>query len=797
MLPLVEWLLIVPTFLVAIVEGDATEVVAWRQGVAYTAPVRNGRAVVGPMPRGAYRVYARGGGVMSAPVARVLTAPAPYDAGHDVVLTCRRAHKVTVLTTDGAVLRWRGIDWPTTTMLPEGLHRIVVDHAERVSSAERLVRVDGPTTLDVPLDAGLVVTGEVLDASGQPVAGARVTLFGDGYDRQRGTWSDADGSFGVAGISSDVVTVAVRAQGYAVARRRVWFPAGRQQARVTVVLRPGSQAVARVTDEHGRPLPTAKITLLARWYEDVLEQPRLRANAQPPTRRGARMRFAGLVPGRTYRLLVAAPGYGPAASASFVAPAPGHVTDVGTISLKRGHTLTAVPPSGSGAEVLCVGAGGVLRHRLGRTGAVRFAGLDAGSYRLSASARPDQVIEAEVSRDTTKRWEADARDERPLTGEVVDADGKPLPGVLVRVLETTTITDANGAFSIAGLPRSIDRWSVALEPGPGCRALARDPHLPKLERKVAAGSRVRVRLERAGALWLRFSGPRLARARVELAGTTNNLRRRQRVARGAREVFVFDLPVGGYVVGVRAPGIASPPQEILEVTPRPAQATELTVTPGRRVSGVVSVRTEGSAAVLSVRDTRAERGWVMLVDGHSLSSLALVAIDADGSYRLSGLPARPVILAATAPGLPPTWVRVDLTQGDQEGVQIALKASAEAAVSILGTKDEPLTGARVRFRTEFGLDVFDFVAFARFRHIVAGDRDVDEFGPLLRMYKHGARFSIRQAPGSYRVDVAADGYKSVRVGVRARTKASLGPVGSIPELPKDWASPVRLVPDRR
>ncbi|MDH3590482.1 MAG: hypothetical protein OER88_01290 [Planctomycetota bacterium] len=797
-------ILAAPGWIVVGVDGDADEATAWRDGaLVATASVHEGRAVLGLLPDASYTVLARGAGAMSDPVAGVRPVAGARDAA-DVSVVTRRSYPVTVDTEPDAVVRWRGLRLPPSCRLPAGMHRVVVDHGERVSSAERWVRVAGPVVLKIPLDPGLIITCEVVNGEGLPLPGARVDVFGDGYARGRGGWTNAAGIARVMGVSADAVTLRVRAPAYATARRRVWFFPGEARANVSIVLRPGAQAVVRTVDAAGRPVPGARVTLLPAWYERVLEERRLRANAAPSRRRGAAARFTHLVPGRAYRALVSAPGFRPAATATFRAPAGGRALELEPVVLSAGARIDVAAEGGAGREVVCRGTG-TRRRRIDRFGRAVFFGLDPGPHRITWTERPDVSAPAEASlaRPVIARLAVPEPGAGELRGTVHDAEGKPLAGVFVRVPGAQTMTDGEGAFRLRGLPARVQRWTVRFEPGPACRALAEDPHLPRIERKVAAGGEVRVRLARAGSLRVRLDPGRrrLARARIDIAGAGTGLVRRQRLPRGSREAVIHDLPVGGYAVQVRAPGLLGTDGGLIDAAAAPTEPTVVRVHHGRTARGRLMIRHTRKRATGPpvITDEPALDGWVVLVDGDPRFSLTHVRIEPDGTFLLDGLPPRAVVLAAVTPGYPPTWIRADLAERDVEDLAIVIEPAAEAAVRVLGDEDAPLPGARVRFRTEFGPEVFDFFALARFRFVVADDLDVDEIGPLFRVVADGrGRFAMPHvAPGSYRVDVTADGYKPLRVGVRARGLAARGTLTQIPGLPQDWASPIRLVREDR
>jgi len=781
------------------VEGTgATEVVAFRDGkVAARAPVADGVADFGGLDEGAYDLRAVGEAVASDVVRGVRTV---HDGapGIDAVLTARAAFEFTVKTEADASVWCDGLRGGPARLLPAGLHRVVVDHPSLVSSAERLVRLAGPVTLEVPLETGLAVVGRVASTDGEPVAGARVDVFTDGFRTGRAAFTDDAGRFGVAGFRGDVCSLEVSAAGFATRLVRVVFFPGEERSRAEVALAPGSSVSLPV------PAPGATAVLFPEWYERALEEPRLRAHHVPAERRGGRgFLFHGLAPGRRYRIAVRAPGRLPGSTAVFE-PEAGKTLALDPVELAPAATLAGrVAREGAGRTVVCQSRAGTLRQRADRAGRFRFDGLDAGEHVLWVDGLDERGVPVEIGAGETKAdlvlgSDAPERGE-PIRGIVLDADRRPLAGVLVETSGARAASDADGRFELAGLPPGPDRFTLAFRPGPDCRGLAEDPHLPHVERKVQRGAEARVSLQRAGRLWVRLDagGRKLARARLHVASGSSDVRLQRQVPRGTTEMVIDDLPVGRTIVEVSAPGFLGTAGAVVHVEPDPEEPVVVTVASGRSVRGRVVRRVtrevRGRAPV--ILDEPLETGTVTLLDGDPLRALATTPIEADGGFLLEGLPAATVLLAASTPGRPVAWKRVDLTEADATGAVIAMERGVEAAIVVTGEKGEPLRGARVRVVTEHGVDVRDLAAFGRFRRVVAADEDFADLERLLELRRRpSGRISVPfLQPGSYRFHVSAEGYRSLTVGVRARTPEALGPVRSIPGVPEDWASPVRLV----
>ncbi len=767
------------------VEGSAREVVAYRDGLAVArAPVAGGTAFVEGLEPGAYDLRAEGDATAS-DVVRGVRATAGALKGLDATLHARRAHRVQFDTAPGARVWTGGLSLAPPLLLPEGMHRIVVDHPAYVSSAERWVRVAGPTTIEVPLEPGLGITG-VVTGPGGPVEGAAVEVLADGIPTRRATTTDLEGNFAVAGFRGDVISLRVVARGFADRLERVLFDPFAERARVEIALEPGSSVTF---DAPGEAI------LLPEWYEATLEEPRLRSNHVPVRGRGG---FDGLAPGRRYAVLVHAKGFRPARTEMFEAPPAGQTLRLGKIALEAGAALRGRTQGGPGGTVVCEGPEGTLTCRADREGRFAFEAMDPGEHILWVRDLDETGTAVTLRAGEAKEIElacSPPSADRELKGFVFDADSKPLPGVVVEAAGRRAVTGDDGAFRLDPLPKGPARFAVTFVPGPGCRGLVKDPHLPFTERKAAPGTEVRVQLERAGTLRLTLDpGERtLARATLLASGATG-LKLSRVLPYRASEVSIDDLPVGRYVVEVAAPGVAGTGGAVVDVAPLPPEPPPIvTVLPGRTIRGKVVLRKwiERPGAAPSPFDTPAARGFVALLDGDPLRAPCAAPLDPDGTFVLDGVPEGPVLLAAAVPGFP-----VAVAAGDAP--EFAVEEAAEAAVVVTG-EGEPLPLARVRFATPHGIDVRDLAANGRFRGVVAGDEDLEDVLRCFRLDRapDGRVAAAFLQPGSYRVFVSAEGWEPAQLGVRARTAAIARQIreqaeAAFPSGPPDLASPVQL-----
>jgi hypothetical protein len=754
------------------VEGDATQVLAFRRGEPVaTAPVKDG---VAELPCGEADLLAVGLGRRSELVRRVRPSTG---AGFDAILRTQRCYALTVSTRAGARVYVGGARFPADAPVPllPGLHRIVVDHPERVSSAARLVRIDGPLEVQVPLESGLVVAGTVRGEGGKPVAGARLEVFADGYPTRRGTVSDKAGRFAVAGFRGRVVSLRIQASGYATRLVRVPFEPGSERTRLDPTL------VTGVTVKFPAALES-RATLLPRWLDRALEEPRLAANSEPERKTGiGRIAFDGLLPGRTYRIVLETPGYRPAATPPFQASPGLEFAPLRQERATRLHGKLEAP----GQLVVCRGAFGDRVCRTDRAGRFEFDGLEQGKVVLFVRNRDErgQLVEVQKSGDqeVTLKLEAPPAD-RLLEGTVLDADRKPLARVVVAAAGLRDLTDEKGEFSLGPLPLGRSIFDVKLEPAPGSRGFREDPHLPRVEKKSRPGIKMRAQLERAGTLDLRFPGTRLARAVLILDGTTG-LQQQWRIPRGAQGLRIEEIPVGDYVVEVGAPGLLGTGGVVRRAVAGEVEPVEIKLLRGRTVSGRVARRRgiprEGRAPHLIDEPVRG--GVVTLFDGAARFALTSAPIAADGSFVLEGLPEAPVLLCAAIAGHPVGLLRVDLKSGDAERVLIPIFSPMPAGVQLRSSGVAALPPVRMAVMNEYGFDVRDIASRARFQGVAADDLEFEDITLLFRLEREagGVIHHRGLAPGNYDFRVTASGYKLGVGKVRVRASWTLDHIGSL------------------
>ncbi|MEA2064150.1 MAG: carboxypeptidase regulatory-like domain-containing protein, partial [Gemmatimonadota bacterium] len=126
------------------------------------------------------------------------------------------------------------------------------------------VKLEQDLGLDITLDAGFLVSGQVVETEGMALEGCWVNFYSpDRPGSGASAVSGPDGSFSLRLVAGDYYMTAQPVKGY--------FPDSltrmislKEDTSVEVVLRPGVRVYGRVTDENGRPLPKVMVHLMPR-----------------------------------------------------------------------------------------------------------------------------------------------------------------------------------------------------------------------------------------------------------------------------------------------------------------------------------------------------------------------------------------------------------------------------------------------------------------------------------------------------------------------------------------------------
>lgn len=391
-------------------------------------------------------------------------------------------------------LVWLAQDPGTHTVAgPEGAYALPGGGRDRLrveaAAAEylsRAVAVDGADLAagraqDLVLQPAGAVFGRVVDAEGSPLAAVTLEAVPQEADRSRPPGavsrarSGSDGRFRLPGLRPAVAYQVVASREGFVSRTLpgVMLPPGRRTADLgTVVLRPGARLEGRAVDGRGRPIEGAEVRIREAGGLPVpAAEERLRERP-PDAVSGSDGRFVlpDLAPGRPLDLLSSRRGYLPEWTLGVEIPAPEPLTVVLADASRLSGSLVdqdgvpiphapvgmrwARPPAGTvGLEPLRPGS---RSTETGARGEFSFEELTPGQVELFS--RPDGFLPGESTAITLPAG-GEVTGVRlvlargaVVAGRVFGPDGGPVAGAELRVESATTLSAAEGAFRLEGVP---------------------------------------------------------------------------------------------------------------------------------------------------------------------------------------------------------------------------------------------------------------------------------------------------------------------------------------------------------
>lgn len=332
--------------------------------------------------------------------------------------------------------------------LPAAEVELTVRHkgyAPAVLPALRIPAGTGPADLGVvTLRPGATLAGRVIGSRGRAVPGGEIFLLDQPAGpnemdrvlkgRKPAATSDADGRFSLEDLARGTpVHVVVRAAGHLTAQARAVRPPTERP--VVIRLEPEATLAGRVLDETGDPVPGARVDL--HWQAFLPEEPDRPVGEPIPRNTRAdgegRFKFRGL-PAGSARVGASAPSFVPLEDVAVDLPRPVAAGELRLV-LERGALLQGRVTNATGEPVPAV--------RVGVSGAGSSTN-DDGLYWLEGAelgrqeviflhpvhgrvAKPFDIQPGVNSLDLT--FEPGVE----VAGQVVDANGKPVPGAWVEL----------------------------------------------------------------------------------------------------------------------------------------------------------------------------------------------------------------------------------------------------------------------------------------------------------------------------------------------------------------------------
>ncbi|MEM7310190.1 MAG: sigma-70 family RNA polymerase sigma factor [Planctomycetota bacterium] len=595
-----------------------------------------------------------------------------------------------------------------------------------------------------PLD--LFLAGRVLDADGQPLAGATVGTY---QDREQAR-TDASGAYrAVSSSAFGSITVFAKAPGFAVAREPLVSSGPGELVVPDIQLLPELRIRGRVVDEAGRPIEGALVTdsplTGEHAYTDADGRYVLANQDHDDPRLWVIVEAEGFV---RHHAMAATDGgdelvydvvlvRGTAVEGSIVDEDGGALEGV---DVTLGHSPDAFPQ---------------LSTRTDAAGRFRFQAVGPGEQRLWAERAGFATARVEwelaVATPVHRLEPVVLAPGGVVAGRVVDADGAPLAHVAIAAERGPRFaldfgyagprkrTGVDGTFRFDQLPHEplrlelfadgLVRREIELE-GPGDEAL-------------------RIVLERSGRLAglvvdgrtgeplesfrIRFTHPWMYPGEERLYGLSG---------RWTTTGFGFEQTAGrwsadgeftvGHVIGIEASAPGYAPTVIDRVFVEPDPELVLRLYPGSRVVGQVLLP-DGSGAgdALVRRFARAEQVRMGEYDPNDPFASAPrweARTDADGWFELDAVPGGEMRLGVQAPGYP---LVVDgpfdvLPDGDRVERRIELSAGGVITGSLAAPDGTPLAGETVvlsglRIETEFEQRLAETDAAGAFRFAALPD----------------------------------------------------------------------------
>jgi hypothetical protein len=350
-----------------------------------------------------------------------------------------------------------------------GLVRALVRHPDFVEGVSEAVTLTpgGEASVKVTLLRGGSLEGRLKDDRDQPVEGAEVEVLAEHGTFQRATVTASDGSFAFSALPREVIVNVRRAENPTRVAKRIPLTVEEGKKETLDITLPALRDPIEVTvlDDEGHPLELAEVNVLSLDPTSPLRTTAFsdaRGKVELSDAQGLQLRISVQAPGFARQILVLS---GNDAKGSLELKLSRGALVQGRVTALRGRRGV------EGALVTLSFQGLRKSATTDADGEYRIADVPIGPLRLHVS-HPD-FAEGELAATVENPGRRDRAFELPavdldepgaVEGEVRDERGDPVPGARVAIGRAPSylpagalprgvaVTDANGAFSLQGLP---------------------------------------------------------------------------------------------------------------------------------------------------------------------------------------------------------------------------------------------------------------------------------------------------------------------------------------------------------
>jgi protocatechuate 3,4-dioxygenase beta subunit len=678
---------------------------------------------------GVEKITLKSGGIVSGTV----LDPAGKPAEGVIVLSGSLAAK----TDASGTYRLVGVPVGTRTLEALGKGDLVArNDAVRVKTGET-------AEISLRLARSACVTGSVIDEkTRRPLPGVRVSASAGGFSFRGGervsrkSRTDAKGKFRIAGLAARRYSIQASKTDYLPATMPGMVAAVSAPGTVAIALQRAATVAGRVTDEKGAPVAGARVRFVAeQGMRAILRSGPAAFLGRPGVTTGpdGAFRLRGLAPERNRTLEAAKAGYVTAKRHGVTLKGGEVVKDVALILKRgleaRGRVVDSAGQPIAGASVrvsrpegetsrFMFRIGGLEDRQKpdawsGADGSFRVAGLETGEYVLVVQREgyvlkqiPSVTVQAEGPND----WPPVVLSPGvAIAGFVRNGKGEPVVSAQVSSFAVdagprgSTATDPEGRFRLDGF--GADRAVMLSVRAEGYASLQRSvtPPSDDLSLILKTTGTIRGRVEDAAThrpvtdFSASYTSPRtggFGGMQIRMGGES------ERAFQSADGTFeLTDVPAGKWKVMASAPGY------------RPAEVAGIEIGEGETKEGVVLSLKRGASVSGRVLDPRRGTGvpnasvsWSEGTGPSQFPAAAAIArltgdgtavsTDADGRYRLDGLSAGKVTIAAEHPDYLDVSRQVEVE--DEATIDLTLSLGGSIVGSVVG-KDgrSPVPGAQV------------------------------------------------------------------------------------------------------